>query len=122
MPGTVLAVGVIGCAAARGVGQAASGLAAVQSQRAAAGADAAALAAADAASGAVTGIPCDRAAQLAAAGGAGLDACTLDGLVATVTVSIPAGPLHATASARAGPPPDPEPQPGGGGEPDPDPP
>ena len=122
MPGTVLAVGVIGCAAVLGVGLAASGLAAVQSQRAAAAADAAALAAADAASGAVTGIPCERADQLAAAGGAGLAACTLDGLIATVTVIITAGPLHATASARAGPPPDPEPQPGGGGEPDPDPP
>jgi secretion/DNA translocation related TadE-like protein len=120
----VLAVGVIGCAAALGMGLAASGLAAVQSQRAAAAADAAALAAADAASGAVTGIPCDRADQLAAAGGAGLDACTLDGLVATVTVRVPMGPLHATASARAGPPSDPGPDPGAGrgARPDPDPP
>jgi secretion/DNA translocation related TadE-like protein len=105
MAGTLLAVGVMGCAATLTMGLAASGLAAVQSQRAADAADAAALAAADAASGAVSGIPCERARQLAGAGGATLTACALDKLVATVTVSIPAGPLRATASARAGPPP-----------------
>lgn len=106
MPGTALAVGAIGCAAALAVGLAAVGTAAVQSQRAAGAADAAALAAADAASGAVAGIPCDLAAHVARAGGADLSRCVLDGRVATVTVRVPFGVLAATASARAGPPPE----------------
>lgn len=108
MAGTALAAGVMSCAAAVTIVLTASGVAAVQSQRAADAADAAALAAADAASGAVSGIPCERAQQLAVAGGAAVDACAVDGLVATVTVSVsvPIGSLRATASARAGPPPD----------------
>ncbi|WP_029146386.1 Rv3654c family TadE-like protein [Microbacterium luticocti] len=104
MAGTVLAVGVVGCAAALGVGLAASGLAAVQAQRAAAAADAAALAAADTASGAVPGVPCERAAQVASANGGRLSACTLDGVIATVSVEVPVGALTARAWARAGPP------------------
>ncbi|QAY58786.1 helicase [Microbacterium protaetiae] len=103
MAGAVLAVGAIGAAAALTVALAAVGSAAVQSQRAADAADAAALAAADAASGAVTGIPCDRAAEVARAGGAAVTACAVDGLIATVTVSVPFGALSATAVARAGP-------------------
>ena len=103
MAGAVLAAGAIGCAAALTVGLAAVGTAAVQSQRAADAADAAALAAADAASGAATGMPCVRATQLARAGGARVTACSVDGLVATVTVSVPFGVFAARASARAGP-------------------
>lgn len=104
MAGTVLAVGALGCAVAVTFGLAAAGEAAVQSQRAADAADAAALAAADAASGAATGIPCDRAEQVARAGGAAVTACSVDGVVATVSVSVPFGVLAAAASARAGPP------------------
>ncbi|WP_344781446.1 Rv3654c family TadE-like protein [Microbacterium kribbense] len=104
MAGTVLAVGVVGCAAALSIGLGAVGMAAVQAQRAAGAADAAALAAADAASGAASGTPCDRAGQVAAAGGAALTSCTVDGLAATVSVTVPVGALRAAASARAGPP------------------
>ncbi|UUT34984.1 Rv3654c family TadE-like protein [Microbacterium elymi] len=104
MAGTVLAVGTMGVAAVLTVSLGAVGAAAVQAQRAAGAADAAALAAADAASGAATGIPCDRAAQLAEADGAALTACEVDGLVATVSVHLGFGALWATASARAGPP------------------
>ena len=49
-------------------------------------ADAAALAAADARVGAVTGFPCERAAEVAAANGTTMTDCTVDGLVATITV------------------------------------
>ncbi|MFV0319471.1 MAG: helicase, partial [Microbacterium sp.] len=71
--------------------------------------DAAALAAADAASGAVPGEPCASASAVAAAGGATLIDCRLDGLVATVRVAYPYAGLRAEASARAGPPGDPPP-------------
>jgi secretion/DNA translocation related TadE-like protein len=105
MPGTAATAGLIGAAAAIMLGLASVASAAVVGQRVAGAADAAALAAADAASGAATGVPCDRAAELAAAAGVALDACDLDGLVATVTVSVRFGVLRAGASARAGPPP-----------------
>ena len=105
MPGTLLSVGVVFCAATLAVGFTAAGAAAVVSQRLAGAADAAALAAADAASGAVDGVPCERAAAVAAAGGAGVSACQIDDLVATVTVTLRFGPITGIASARAGPPP-----------------
>ncbi|MFH8249297.1 Rv3654c family TadE-like protein [Microbacterium sp. B2969] len=105
MPGSVLAVGIVACAATLVVAAGAVTGAAVASQRLAGAADAAALAAADAASGAVRGIPCERAVEVAAASGAALEACDVDGLIATVTVSAPFGRLVARASARAGPPP-----------------
>ncbi|MFC0196480.1 Rv3654c family TadE-like protein, partial [Microbacterium arthrosphaerae] len=84
---------------------AALGGAAVVGQRLAAAADAGALAAADTASGAITGVPCERAAEVAAEFGAGLESCQLDELIATVTVTMPFAGLTARASARAGPPP-----------------
>mgnify|MGYP001194885127 CR=1 FL=1 len=65
----------------------------------------AALAAADAASGAVPGVPCDRAAEVASALGAGMRSCELVELIATVSVSVPFGAFEVTATARAGPPP-----------------
>ena len=105
MPGAVLAVGVVAASAALALGLCTVGAAAVVGQRLAGAADGAALAAADAASGAATGVPCDRAAQVATASGATLAECRLDGLVATVTVSGGFAGLIATASARAGPPP-----------------
>ena len=105
MAGTLLSVGVMASAATLSVGLVAAGSAAAFGQRLAGAADAAALAAADAASGAVTGIPCDRAAEIAAAAGAVVQRCDLDGLVATVVVAASFARLPATAVARAGPPP-----------------
>jgi len=72
--------------------------------RAATAADAAALAAADVAIGIVPGVACDSAASVAAANGATLEGCALDGLVSTVEVTVSAGGLTATAAASAGPP------------------
>jgi secretion/DNA translocation related TadE-like protein len=105
MAGAVLTVGVVACAAVLSIGLVTAGAAAVLGQRVAGAADGAALAAADAASGAVGGQPCDRAAEVAAAVGAALTVCEVDGLIATVSVSAPFGAFTATASARAGPPP-----------------
>ncbi|MFD1491840.1 MULTISPECIES: helicase [Microbacterium] len=104
MPGTATAVGLVAAAATLTAALCAVSGAAVHGQKLAAAADAAALAAADAASGAVAGVPCDRAGEVAAAAGAAVVACDLDGLVATVTVSAPLGVLPASATARAGPP------------------
>ncbi len=104
MAGTILSVGVVVCTATLMVGFVTSGAGAAFSQRVAGVADAAALAAADAASGAVTGEPCARAAEVASASGAEVTACRLADLVATVTVSASFGRLPAIASARAGPP------------------
>lgn len=105
MPGTLLAVGVIACTATVAVGLVAAGGAALYGQRLAGAADAAALAAADAASGAVSGDPCDRAAQVAEAAEVALERCDLDALIATIRVSGSFAGLPATAVARAGPPP-----------------
>ncbi|KAA9107567.1 helicase [Microbacterium rhizomatis] len=105
MPGTMLAAGVVACSATLAVGLVTAGAAAVFAQRLAGAADAAALAAADAGSGAVPGVPCDRAAEIAAAGGAVVLRCELEGLVATVIVGAEFARLPATAAARAGPPP-----------------
>lgn len=105
MPGTMAAVGIVAGAAILATGLAAAGSAAVVGQRLASAADGAALAAADAASGAVTGIPCERAAQVAGEFGARVESCDLDELVATITVSLRFGPVVARTSARAGPPP-----------------
>jgi secretion/DNA translocation related TadE-like protein len=71
----------------------------------AAAADAAALAAADTASGLVPGYPCETAERVAAANGASLVECTIDGPVATVTVArgIPGAPFRLQESATAGP-------------------
>ena len=66
-------------------------------------ADAAALAAADARSGAVGGYPCEVAAAVAEANGAILVDCTVDGLVATVTVHRAVLAFDAVATATAGP-------------------
>jgi len=104
MAGTTMMVGVVGCGAVLAVGLVTAGAAAVFGQRLAGAADAAALAAADAASGAVGGVPCQRAAQLAEAAGVSVEACDVDGLIATVTVSARFGLAWGTASARAGPP------------------
>lgn len=106
MAGSALAAGVLVVAGALSLGLAAVGGAAVTAQRAAGAADAAALAAADAASGAVPASddPCALAARVAAASGATLTVCTLDGYVATVQVEAAYAGLAAVSRARAGPP------------------
>ena len=106
MAATTATVGGISAAVVLTVALTAVAAATVHTQRLAGAADAAALAAADAASGAVTGVPCERAAQIAAAAAVEVTACDLDGLVATVRVSAPFGGFAASAVARAGPPPD----------------
>lgn len=103
MAGSALAVGVLAVTATLAAGVAAAGIASVRIVQLSGVADAAALAAADAASGAAAGVPCERADELAARGGASLASCELDGLVATVSVTAPVGVLTATARARAGP-------------------
>lgn len=105
MPGSTAAVGIVAGVAVLAAALATVGGAAVTGQRLASAADAGALAAADVASGAASGIPCDRAAEVAGTFGGRIEACDLDELIATVTVSMPFGPLTARASARAGPPP-----------------
>lgn len=104
MSGSVASVGVVAVAATLMLGLAGVSAAAAFGQRLAGAADAAALAAADSASGAVAGVPCERAEEVVAASGLALSRCEVDGLVATVTVSGRFGVLAAAASARAGPP------------------
>jgi hypothetical protein len=106
MAGSAVAAGVLSVAAALSLGLAAVGGAAVTAQRAAGAADAAALAAADAASGAImiTEAPCTLAARVAAASGATLTGCAVQGFVATVQVNAAYAGLAAVSRARAGPP------------------
>ena len=73
-------------------------------QQAAGAADAAALAAADVAVGLRAGSPCSAASSTAAANGAVVSACVVDGAVVTVSVQIRSGVLPVTAAATAGPP------------------
>jgi secretion/DNA translocation related TadE-like protein len=70
----------------------------------AAAADAAALAAADVAVGIVPGYPCVIARQVAAANGAALGECELDGLIATVSASRSILGITVVSYATAGPP------------------
>ncbi|MFG6403627.1 helicase [Microbacterium sp. P04] len=104
MAATTAAVGVIAAALTLTVALGTVAAASVHGQRLAGAADAAALAAADAASGAVAGVPCERAAVVAVSAGAEVTACELEGLIATVTVSAPFGVFPAAVQARAGPP------------------
>lgn len=69
-----------------------------------AAADAAALAAADVAVGIRAGFPCELAAEVAAANGASLAFCEVDGLVATVSTRRNFLGFSLTARATAGPP------------------
>jgi secretion/DNA translocation related TadE-like protein len=73
-------------------------------QRMSAAADAAALAAADVTVGLAPGVPCAAADRVAAANGAMLAGCEVDGLVVTVAVKATILGLPIEASATAGPP------------------
>ncbi|MDQ1084740.1 MULTISPECIES: Rv3654c family TadE-like protein [Microbacterium] len=104
MAGTVATVGVVAALAAVTVSLAVVGGAVVEARRVAGVADAAALAAADAASGAVSGSPCERADQVAEVSGLRVDTCEMEGLIATITVGGAYGGIPLDARSRAGPP------------------
>ena len=103
MAGSVLAVGAMLVAASLALGLAATGGAAVTARRAAGAADNAAIAAADTVSGALSGEPCARAAEVARASGARLVSCETQEFDALVTVETAFAGLVARARARAGP-------------------
>lgn len=105
MAGAAVSVGLVAVVAALSVGIATAGAASVAQVRLTGAADAAALAAADTALGVVAGDPCAWAEVLAARHGAQVEACVLDGAVATVTVASTFGPFSLRSKARAGPPP-----------------
>jgi secretion/DNA translocation related TadE-like protein len=73
-------------------------------ERVAGAADAAALAGADVATGIYPGVPCDWARSVAAANGATVSMCVVDGLVVTVRVRSTFLGLSLVATATAGPP------------------
>jgi secretion/DNA translocation related TadE-like protein len=102
--GSVLGVALIG--AIVGLLFAVAPLYAVLAARSnvASAADAAALAAADARVGVTTGFPCERAAEVAAANGATLTECEVDGLIATVSVGVTILGFEYESTATAGPP------------------
>jgi secretion/DNA translocation related TadE-like protein len=102
---TVVVAGLLVALAALGVVMVGSHSALAVRSRAAGAADAAALAAADVLSGAVAGLPCERAATAAEANGVELTACLAAGVEATVEVSTAFGPFVVGARATAGPPP-----------------
>lgn len=104
MSGLALAVGAAAVVATLAVGCGTAGAVSVRMVRAAGAADAAALAAADAASGAIAGEPCARAAETTRRVGGVLLGCDVEGVMATVAVTVPLGPFQPTARARAGPP------------------
>jgi hypothetical protein len=54
--------------------------------------------------GVVTGYPCDRAAEVAAANGAVMRSCTVEGLIATVEVERSILGFTISSTATAGPP------------------
>ncbi len=104
MAGLALSVGALAVVTTLALGCAAAGAASSRAVWVSGVADAAALAAADVASGLATGIPCERAAELAARSGVHLETCEMADAVATVSVWSPFGPLSVRAQARAGPP------------------
>lgn len=107
MAGTAVTAGMLAVAVTLTAGLGTVASAAIFGQRLAGAADAAALAAADTVSGALPGSePCDRAATVAAADGARLGRCELDGLVATIRVDGAFLSFPASAWSRAGPPPE----------------
>jgi secretion/DNA translocation related TadE-like protein len=101
---SVLALGLIGAVVAVTAAIVPITVAFVASQRAANAADAAALAAADAVSGALAGVPCELASRVASRNAGTLTACTVDGPIASVTVTVGEAGFTLGASARAGPP------------------
>jgi secretion/DNA translocation related TadE-like protein len=104
--GAVLALTIALAVLAVSLAVVALGGAAALRQRVIAAADSAALAAADTALGAAPGSPCANAERIAAAHGASLVRCELDGLVVTVEATASFAGIPVRARARAGPSPD----------------
>lgn len=102
--GTILTIAIVACIVALTAMTIPLYSALVLRQAVAGAADAAALAAADAAVGIVAGFPCEVAGRVAAANGAALDACEVDGLIVTVVTSRSMLGIPVTAAATAGPP------------------
>lgn len=101
--GTVLALAVIGAIVATLGLLLPLGVSLVARQRVAGAADAAALAAADVTIGLVPGVPCSVASVVAAANGATVRACRIDGSVVTVQLVITVLGVEITGTATAGP-------------------
>ena len=101
--GSILAIGIVGALVL--LAATAIPLYAVLATRSAVAgaADAAALAAADVRAGVVGGFPCDVAGGVAAANGAVLTACEVDGYIATVRVERSVLGISLTSRATAGP-------------------
>jgi len=103
--GTALAVALVAAIAACAVLLAGVAVVLVTRAGVAAGADAAALAAADTALGNSTGVPCERAAEAAAANGVDLERCEQAGDVVRVVAAATVLGLAVRVPAVAGPPP-----------------
>jgi hypothetical protein len=103
--GTVLAVALVAAVVAAFLLAAAGALVLDAHRRVVAAADAAALAGADVALGDATGVPCARAASLAAAADVRLDRCAQRGTLVRVHASTVVLGVALGADAVAGPPP-----------------
>jgi secretion/DNA translocation related TadE-like protein len=102
--GGVLALAVIAVLAILALAAVGVGASLAARQRVIAAADAGALAAADTALGIHAGIPCEEAARVVDASGATLVGCTVEGVVADVTVSASIAGVRIEVRSRAGPP------------------
>jgi secretion/DNA translocation related TadE-like protein len=100
--GGVLALALIATTIVVALSAVSLGAALAARQRLVAAADASALAAADALLGAVSGEPCELAAEVAAAHRVALVACSLEGAEARVTVGMSVLGLSTAAESRAG--------------------
>lgn len=103
--GAVLALALLAATALLALAACALGAGLTARQRVIGAADSAALAAADAVRGIVSGVPCEVAGRVAAANGAVLSGCAIDGDVATVELADSWGGIALVARSRAGPPP-----------------
>jgi secretion/DNA translocation related TadE-like protein len=102
--GSVLAVGLLGATMAATAAFVPVLVGLSVSAQVQGAADAAALAAADTVSGALTGVPCEAATRTANVNGASIATCSLNGLIASVTVSREFVGITIEARSRAGPP------------------
>ncbi|MEO5534072.1 MAG: Rv3654c family TadE-like protein [Pseudolysinimonas sp.] len=102
--GGVLALAVLALVTVLALAAIGLGVALAARQRAIAAADSGALAAADTALGIHPGAPCLQAAAVVETYDARLASCDLDGVIATVTVSVTVAGIVVNARARAGPP------------------
>lgn len=102
--GTVLAIGLVAAVVAVFLLAAAAAVLLDGHRRVVAAADAAALAGADVALGNATGVPCDRAAAIAAAAAVRLDRCAQRGTLVKVRATTVVLGVALGADAVAGPP------------------